>query len=220
MRSHAAHHAVLCCAVLCCVARRYTRHREALLASLLLAHALLLRWSGAAQAAPPPPGAAQALPWLLRASGAEAVAVFSLGFKARMQPALCHCSMAGDRSACACAPHNISQQQLLCSCPDRLPSSLPCLPSSPPCPQLRFCLFLPVQALCLSVLLAPLAAACPAALGAQGELAALRGAARRSAAQPGSLLWSPHPPVFPAACPCPYGDGGVPPGPLQSCCAG
>lgn len=64
----------------CC---RYARHREPLVAALLLAHAALLR----AASLPSllrllPPGAAANLPWLLRATGTEALAIFPLGFKA------------------------------------------------------------------------------------------------------------------------------------------
>jgi hypothetical protein len=62
---------------------RYLRHREALLAALLLLHAALLRWAPLPLPAGALPGVGGALlPWLLRATGCEALALFSLGFKA------------------------------------------------------------------------------------------------------------------------------------------
>lgn len=62
--------------------RRYLRRREPVLAALLLAHALLLRCcSLPTMLRLLPAGALQRLPWLLRATGAESLALFPLGFK-------------------------------------------------------------------------------------------------------------------------------------------
>lgn len=64
--------------------RRYLRQREALLSALLLLHACLLRSAGAgALLRLLPAGLLARLPWLLRCTGAESLAVFTIGFKVR-----------------------------------------------------------------------------------------------------------------------------------------
>lgn len=63
---------------------RYVRHREALLSLALLLHACLLRSAVSAGVVRLlPAGTLWCLPWLLRATGAEALAVFTIGFKVR-----------------------------------------------------------------------------------------------------------------------------------------
>lgn len=65
---------------------RYVRHREALLSLALLLHACLLRSAVSAGVVRLlPAGTLWCLPWLLRATGAEALAVFTIGFKLRVR---------------------------------------------------------------------------------------------------------------------------------------
>ena len=69
---------------------RYQRHREALLAWLLVAHAVLLRSTSLPTLLRLLPDASlHRLPWLLRATGAEALAIFPIGFKASTPPPAC-----------------------------------------------------------------------------------------------------------------------------------
>lgn len=62
---------------------RYSRHRESVLTALLVANALMLHNSGLpALSILLPPHSQRTLPWVVRSSGAAALAMFGIGFKA------------------------------------------------------------------------------------------------------------------------------------------
>lgn len=131
----------------------YVRHREAVVALLLLAHAALLR-----SASLPtllqllPPGAAGKLPWLVRATGAEALAIFPLGFKASAEAVGC--------SACQASRQLLSRGNLLGAY--GLPAVLGARAGSPPA---EHAVSAPLTCISLSPLAGPGQALRPACFG-------------------------------------------------------